>query len=148
MPVGPALALGLTVAARRRRVGAAAAPERASEEASAAFALDLGVGRLLGDGQTRLALVHGLGLQNRFGLVSAEPAAAGRLFGETGLGSPYLAFADQGDGMVLAQEVGPGRGGPAGRRPRRVRTGRSLAIGSATRSWSVSWCAASARAAC
>jgi Subtilase family len=107
MPLGPALALDLTVARPAGGGVAAAAPGGPADGSGAAFALDFGPGDLAEGGATRLAVTHGLGLQNRFGLMSVDPVAAGGLLGQAGLGSPYLALADRGDGMVLAQEVGP-----------------------------------------
>jgi Subtilase family len=108
VPLAPALALDLSVATRGDSGVVGPATDRSGGDADPAFALDLSAGGLVAGASTRLALIHGLGLQDRFGLVSADPAAAGRLLGRTGLASPYLAFADQGDGMVLTQEVAPG----------------------------------------
>ncbi len=105
-PLGPALALGFTVA--QQADGGGAAGGAATDGSDAAFALDLGIGNLANGGATRLGLTHGLGLQNRFGLMSIEPAAADTLLAQAGLGSPYLALADRGDGLVLAQEIGQG----------------------------------------
>ncbi len=108
VPFGPASALDLTVAQQADGGAAAATPGAPTDDTGAGFALDLGIGNLVGGGATRLALTHGLGLQDRFGLVSIDPAAAGSLLGQAGLASPYLALADRGDGLVLAQEVGQG----------------------------------------
>ncbi len=108
VPLGPALALGLTVAQPTGDDRAPATWDATTDDSGAAFALDLGIGNLADGGSTRLVLTHGLGLQNRFGLMSVGPAAAGNLLGQAGLTSPYLALADRGDGLILAQEVGRG----------------------------------------
>ncbi len=40
--------------------------------------------------------------------MSIDPAAAGGLLSQAGLASPYVALADRGDGIMLAQDVGAG----------------------------------------
>jgi hypothetical protein len=61
----------------------------------------------LGDA-SRLTVAHGWSLQGQFGLASDERSAAPDLLTGSGFASPYLALADGGDGVALAQRLGPG----------------------------------------
>ena len=108
LPLGPALALDLTVAAPIADQSLQGPISEAVTEDGASFALDLAIGGLASGRSTQLALTHGFGLQDRFGLMSMDPAGAGGLLSQAGLASPYVALADRGDGMMLAQDVGAG----------------------------------------
>ena len=83
-----------------RLAGAAPAPGEA-------FELELLLEAPAGGPWSRLALSRGLGLQHRFGLLSLDPEAARGLISAAAFSSPYLALADRGDGLVLAQKLSP-----------------------------------------
>jgi Subtilase family len=61
----------------------------------------------LGDA-SRLTVAHGWSLQGQFGLASDERSAVPDLLTRSAFASPYLALADGGDGVALAQRLGPG----------------------------------------
>jgi hypothetical protein len=61
----------------------------------------------LGDG-SRLTVAHGRSLQGQFGLASENGGALPGLLTGGAFASPYLALADGGDGVALAQGLGPG----------------------------------------
>jgi hypothetical protein len=79
----------------------------APAEPDEAFAVELSLGDAGSGRSSRLAVSRGLGLQGRFGLSSVDPEAADDLIGQAAFGSPFLALADRGDGLAMAQEVGP-----------------------------------------
>ena len=53
-------------------------------------------------------MAHGASLQGQFGLASEERSALPDLLTRGAFASPYLALADGGDGVALAQRLGPG----------------------------------------
>ena len=57
---------------------------------------------------SRLTVTHGWSLQGQFGLASDERSGAPGLLARGAFTSPYLALADGGDGVALAQGLGPG----------------------------------------
>jgi hypothetical protein len=61
----------------------------------------------LGDG-SGLTVAHGWSLQSQFGLASDQRSAVPDLLAGGAFASPYLALADGGDGVALAQPLGPG----------------------------------------
>ena len=67
------------------------------------FALSAALGEA-----SRLTVLHGWGLQGQFGLASDARSAAPGLLTGNAFSSPYLALADGGDGVALAQRLGPG----------------------------------------
>jgi hypothetical protein len=102
-PLGSRGALSLDLGQAPERTlwhGSAAEPDDRLEEN---FALSAA----LGDG-SRLTVAHGRSLQGQFGLVSEEGSALPRLLTGGVFTSPYLALADGGDGVALAQRLGPG----------------------------------------
>jgi hypothetical protein len=85
---------------------------------------------------------HGFGVQNRFGLSSVDPVAAGGLLSQGAFASPYLALAERGDGLVLAQEVADGVAfriglvtSQADRQAPLERAGNTIVVGELARSW-------------
>jgi hypothetical protein len=60
------------------------------------------------DDASRLTLAHGASLQGQFGLASEERSAMPDLLTRGAFASPYLTLADGGDGVALAQRLGPG----------------------------------------
>ncbi|HEX5795259.1 MAG TPA: S8 family peptidase [Geminicoccaceae bacterium] len=118
-------------------------PRSAAERVDDAFALDLVTGELAGN-PGRLTVSHGLSLQERFGVSSVEPGAAGGLLSQGAFASPYLALADRrGDGLVLAQNVARGtafRVGLVASKPERQapleQGSTTVVIGELMRSWS------------
>ena len=126
---------------RARRRGPAAGPVGAGSRGDA-FALELTADDLAGGRPGRLAVSHGFGLQDRFGLSTVEPAVADRLLSEGAFASPYLALAERGDGLVLAQEVADGLAfrvglvtSEADRQAPLDRAGNTIVIGELARSW-------------
>jgi Subtilase family len=67
------------------------------------FALSAALGEA-----SQLTVTHGWSLQGQFGLASEERSAAPGLLTRSVFTSPYLALADGGDGVALAQGLGPG----------------------------------------
>jgi hypothetical protein len=57
---------------------------------------------------SRFTVAHGWSLQGQFGLASDARSAAPGLLTDNAFTSPYLALADGGDGVALAQRLGPG----------------------------------------
>ncbi len=58
------------------------------------------------DDASRLTVTHGASLQGQFGLASEERSALPDLLTGGAFASPYLALADGGDGVALAQRLG------------------------------------------
>jgi hypothetical protein len=108
LPLGPGL--GLAVAVAQDETGAAPGgfARSAAYAPDEAFEVELLLGEQGSGRSGRLTLTRGFGLQHRFGLLSLEPDAAGGLISEGALASPYLALADRGEGLVLAQRLGAG----------------------------------------
>ena len=105
MALGRGLAIAIADDAGAAASGLAGAAAPAAGEA---FEVELLLGGQGSPRSGRLALSRGFGLQHRFGLLSLEPQAAGGLISEGAFASPYLALADRGDGLVLAQRLGGG----------------------------------------
>jgi hypothetical protein len=106
LPLGPGLGLALAVADGTGEPPASGLGGAPSAQPGEAFQLELMLGAPASGRAGQLALSRGFGLQPRFGLSSLDPAAAGGLISQAAFGSPYLALADQGDGLMLAHEVG------------------------------------------
>lgn len=100
----PAEGVGLTLGLQERDPPAPAPPPWRDDGGNdiEGFALDATAG------ETRLSLVQGLGLQGRFGLTAMAAEETGGLLGRSAFGSPYLALAEGGRGLALAQALGDG----------------------------------------
>jgi Subtilase family len=95
-----ALSLHLRESLEQKRLGAS--PRYADPRLEENFALSAALGEA-----TRLTVAHGWSLQGQFGLASEERSAAPGLLTQNVFTSPYLALADGGDGVALAQGLGP-----------------------------------------
>ena len=141
--LGRRLGLALSVSERAGEDLLPGDPESAGERADDAFALEVVTGELAGQ-PGRLTVSHGLGLQERFGVSSVDPGAAGGLLSQGAFASPYLALADhRGDGLLLAQNVARGTafrvGVVASKAERQApleQGSTTLVIGELMRSWS------------
>ncbi|MDF2780787.1 MAG: hypothetical protein K0S96_591 [Geminicoccaceae bacterium] len=141
--LGRRLGLALSVSERAGEHLLPGDPESAGERADDAFALEIVTGELAGQ-PGRLTVSHGLGLQERFGVSSVDPGAAGGLLSQGAFASPYLALADRrGDGLLLAQNVARGTafrvGVVASKAERQApleQGSTTLVIGELMRSWS------------
>jgi hypothetical protein len=80
---------------------------RSSLPADARLEENFALSAALGEA-SRLSVFHGWSLQGHFGLASDEQSAAPDLLTGSAFSSPYLALADGGDGVALAQRLGPG----------------------------------------
>jgi hypothetical protein len=92
--------LHLRESLEQKRLGAS--PRYADPRLEENFALSAALGEA-----TRLTVAHGWSLQGQFGLASEERSAAPGLLTQNVFTSPYLALADGGDGVALAQGLGP-----------------------------------------
>ncbi|HSA83062.1 MAG TPA: S8 family peptidase [Geminicoccaceae bacterium] len=142
VPLGSGVGLAMAVSERSDEGPLPGAREASAGSQGDAFALELAVGDLAGGWPGRLVVSHGSGVQNRFGLSSVDPEAAGGLLSQGTFASPYLALAERGDGLVLAQEVAEGvafRFGlvtsQADRQTPLDRAGNTIVIGELARSW-------------
>jgi hypothetical protein len=80
-----------------------------SGQGAGGVVLELTAGELAGGRPGQLAVSHGFGLQDRFGLSGVDPAALSGLLSQGVFASPYLALGDRGgDGLALTQEVADG----------------------------------------
>jgi hypothetical protein len=97
---GRALTLQLGNARQQRT-----AFERASAPADAVVEERFALSAMLGEA-SQLTVVHDWSLQGQFGLASDHQSAASGLVTGGVFASPYLALADTGDGLALAQQLG------------------------------------------
>jgi hypothetical protein len=108
VPLGSGLGLAMAVTERAEEGPLPGDRHTAAGTRGDTFALELAVDDLAGGRPGRLAVSHGFGVQDRFGLSGVDPAAAGGLLSQGAFASPYLALAERGDGLVLAQEIADG----------------------------------------
>jgi Subtilase family len=101
-PLG-AGALSLALGEPLERIPSGRSSSEADVRLEESFALSAALGEA-----SRLTVAHGWSLQGQFGLASDERSAAPGLLMESVFTSPYLALADGGDGVALAQRLGPG----------------------------------------
>jgi hypothetical protein len=99
----PVEGIGLTLGLRERDPAEPAPWDRDEGNDVEGFVLDATIGET-----TRLSLMQGVGLQGRFGAAAMAADATGGLLGLSAFGSPYLALAEGGHGLALAQELDGG----------------------------------------
>jgi hypothetical protein len=99
-PVGASGSLALHLGRREQRPSFGWTSEEADSRAGEQFALSAA----LGDA-SRLMVSHGWSLQGQFGLASEDRSVTPSLLTEGVFASPYLALADGGDGVALAQQL-------------------------------------------
>jgi Subtilase family len=100
-PVGASGSLALHLGEREQRRSFGWTSEEADSRVGEQFALSAA----LGDA-SRIMVSHGRSLQGQFGLASDDRGQMPSLLTEGVFASPYLALADGGDGVALAQQLG------------------------------------------
>ena len=100
-PVGAGGSLALHLGKREQRRSFGWTSEEVDSRVGKQFALSAA----LGDA-SRLMVSHGWSLQGQFGLASDDRSVTPSLLTEGVFASPYLALADGGDGVALAQQLG------------------------------------------
>lgn len=99
-PLGADGSLSLQLGERRQR----APLDLTSQEVDRRIEEQFALGAALGDA-SRFTVVHGLSLQGQFGLAGDDRSAVPGLLTRSTFASPYLALADGGDGLALAQQL-------------------------------------------
>jgi Subtilase family len=102
-PLGSRGAVSLQLADRLERTPFNGPWTETEDRLGEGFALSAGL-----DDASRLTVAHGASLQGQFGLASEERSVMPELLTRGAFASPYLALADGGDGVALAQRLGPG----------------------------------------
>jgi hypothetical protein len=102
-PLGSRGALSLQLADRLERTPFEGPWTETEDRLEEGFALSAAL-----DDASRLTVAHGASLQGQFGLASEERSAMADLLTGGAFASPYLALADGGEGVALAQRLGPG----------------------------------------
>jgi Subtilase family len=99
-PLGARDALSLELAAPREHASFGPSAGRSDVRLDERFALSAALG-----GASRLAMSHGWSLQDQFGLANDQRSALPGLLAGGAFASPYLALADGGDGLAIAQQL-------------------------------------------